>query len=160
MPATDSSPAREKQTSDTLTAAPSITHGSSLHASKIRRLFVAAPSARRFAPLGWSWSRRARPGGLAGCDLLAGFLEPVTDEVRFRGHAVSVGLEHPRHVVLAQVGDQELATQERRVALDDGGHVHVVEVKRDIAVRRAGTENPPPQGRRASRPAPTPAHTG
>ena len=40
------------------------------------------------------------------------------------------------------------------VALDDGGHVHVVEVKRDIAVRRAGTENPPPQGRRASRPRP------
>ena len=32
----------EKQTSDTRTAAPSITHGSSLHASKIRRVAVAA----------------------------------------------------------------------------------------------------------------------
>ncbi len=40
----------EKQTSDTRTAAPSITHGSSLHASKIRRVAVAACSARRFAP--------------------------------------------------------------------------------------------------------------
>ena len=41
---------REKQTSDTRTAAPSMTHGSSLHASKIRRASVAAFSARRFAP--------------------------------------------------------------------------------------------------------------
>ena len=34
--------ATRKQTSDTRTAAPSITHGSSLHASKIRRVSVAA----------------------------------------------------------------------------------------------------------------------
>ena len=49
-PETDSSSVREKQTNDTRTAAPSITHGSSLQASKIRPLSVAACSARRFAP--------------------------------------------------------------------------------------------------------------
>ena len=42
--------AREADQSDTRTAAPSITQGSSLHASKIRRFSVAACSARRFAP--------------------------------------------------------------------------------------------------------------
>ena len=46
----DSSSSREKQTSDTRTAAPSMTHGSSLHASKIRCVTVVACSARRFAP--------------------------------------------------------------------------------------------------------------
>ena len=44
------SPAPEKQTSDTRTAAPSITHGSSDQASKIGRPWVAACNARRFAP--------------------------------------------------------------------------------------------------------------
>ena len=45
-----SSSAQEKQTSDTRTAAPSITQGSSDQASNIGRSAVAACKARRFAP--------------------------------------------------------------------------------------------------------------
>ena len=46
----DSSSRREKQISDTRTAAPSTTHDSSLHASKIRPAAVAACNACRFEP--------------------------------------------------------------------------------------------------------------
>ena len=113
---------REKQISDTRTAAPSTTHGSSLHASKIGRLSVAAWSARRFAHT---------PNGV-GCDkpctvcharfdLLARFLEPVTDQIGFCRYTISIGLEHLRYIVLAQVRNQALATQKWWVADDDIG---------------------------------------
>ena len=113
---------REKQTSDTRTAAPSITHGSSLHASKIRRHVrrsLQRPPVRA-APDGVGRDEPG-PGRLARGDLPARLLEPVADQVGFRRHAAGVGREHPRHVVLAQVRDQQLAAQERRVADHDVG---------------------------------------
>ena len=47
--------------------------------------------------------------------------EPVADQVGFRWHPAGVGRERPRHVVLAQMRDQQLAAQERRVADHDVG---------------------------------------
>ena len=84
---------REKQTRETLTAAPSITHGSSLHASKIRRVssrgLQCAPVCAAANGIG-----RDEPGPcrFASGDLLASLLEPVADEISFCRHAAGVGL--------------------------------------------------------------------
>ena len=63
-----------------------------------------------------------RPHRLPRGDLPARLLEPVADQVGLRRYPAGVGLEHPRDVVLAQVRDQELAAEERRVADHDVGH--------------------------------------
>ena len=52
-------------------------------------------------------------------NLPARLLDPVADQVCFRRHAAGVRREHPRDVILAQVRDQQLPAQERRVADHD-----------------------------------------
>ena len=110
----------EKHTSDTRTAAPSITQGSSAHASKIVPPSVAACNAPSVRPAAYGVGRdKTNPTRLAHPDFLARLYEPVTDEVGFRRYAPSPCSEQLGHVVLTEFPNQELAAEKRRVADHD-----------------------------------------
>ena len=59
------------------------------------------------------------PASLACLDFLACICEPVTDKVGFRRYAASPCSEETGHVILAELTNQELATEKRRVADHD-----------------------------------------